>query len=118
VHLKMDPDVRLAAAAGGAIRCMGDTAGLPTEEIVQLQAAVNGACKKCFATQTTGKPCEIDMRRTADRIEVEVVVPECTPPAEQEKLSWPGVDEVQCEARDHAGVLRLTKFVASAAEAD
>jgi hypothetical protein len=48
---------------------------------------------------------------------VEVTVPECTPP-EHEKLAWPGVDEVICEERSGAGVLRLTKFVAAAAKAE
>jgi|HubBroStandDraft_2_1064218.scaffolds.fasta_scaffold06136_5 hypothetical protein len=117
LHLVMDPDERLAAAAGGVVRCMGDTAGLASEATLQLQAAVLAACRKCFGTQTTGKRCEIRLRRSEDRIEVEVTVPECTPP-EHEKLAWPGVDEVICEERSGAGVLRLTKFVAAAAKAE
>jgi hypothetical protein len=114
----MDPDERLAAAAGGAVRCMGDSAGLSTDAILQLQVAVLAACKKCFAKQQTGQPCEIDLRRAPDRIEVQVVVPECAPPEDKSGLSWEGIDEVQCEARGNAGVLRLTKFITTKADAD
>jgi len=97
---------------------MGDTAGLPTEEILQLQAAVFAACQKCFGAQTSGKRCAIDLRRAVDRIEVEVLVPGCAPLADDGELSWPGVDEVQCETRGDGGVLRLTKFIVTAADAD
>jgi hypothetical protein len=114
----MDPDERLAAAAGGAVRCMGDSAGLSTDAIVQLQAAVLAACKKCFAKQTAGKQCEIDLRRTADRIEVQVVVPECAPPEDKSGLSWEGIDEVHCETNGNSGVLRLTKYITTKADAD
>jgi len=112
--MKMDPDDRLAAAAGGAVRLMGDAAGLATDAIMQLQDAVFAACKKCFRNQTTGKACEIDLERGEDQIRVEVVVPECAAP-EHEKAAWPGVDEVQCESRNGSGILRLTKRVARAA---
>ena len=113
----MDPDDRLAAAAGGAVRYMGDSAGLSTNAILQLQAAVLAACKKCFMTQKTGKYCDIRLRRTEDRIEVEVLVPECAPPEDNLGLRWDGIDDVHCEARGDSGVLRLTKFIAAAADA-
>jgi hypothetical protein len=114
----MDPDDRLAAAAGGAVRCMGDSAGLSNDAIAQLQTAVLAACRKCFLTQTTGKRCEINLRRTEDRIEVEVLVPHCVPPQDKSGLSWDGIDDVHCEDRGESGVLRLTKFIATAADAD
>jgi hypothetical protein len=97
---------------------MGDSAGLSTDAILLLQAAVLAACKKCFDTQKTGKHCEINLRRTQDRIEVEVTVPECVPPDDKSGLAWDGIDEVLCEARGNEGVLRLTKFIATAADAD
>lgn len=112
--MKMDPDDRLAAAAGGAVRLMGDSAGLATDAILQLQEAVFAACKKCFRTQTTGKACEIDLERGEDQIRVEVIVPECAAP-EHDKPLWPGIDKVECESRNGSGILRLTKHVAKAA---
>ena len=98
--------------------CMGDSAGLSNDAILQLQGAVLAACKKCFMTQKTGKHCEINLRRTEDRIEIEVLVPECAPPEDKSGLSWAGIDDVHCEARGGNGVLRLTKFIATAADAD
>ena len=118
IHFQMDPDDRLAAAAGGAVRCMADSAGLSNDAILQLQTAVLAACKKCFLTQKTGKHCEINLRRTEDRIEVEVLLPECKPPDDESGLSLEGIDDVHCEARGESGVLRLTKFIATAADAD
>jgi len=112
--MKMDPDDRLAAAAGGAVRLMGDSAGLATDAILQLQESVFAACKKCFRTQTTGKPCEIDLERGEDQIRVEVIVPECAVP-DHDKPMWPGIDKVECESRNGSGILRLTKHVAKAA---
>ena len=113
LYLKMDPDERLAAGAGGAVRCLADAAGLPDEAILQFQASVVSACKRCFGAQSPDKFCEIMLDRLQDRIQVEVTVSECKSPQEKDKLAWPGVDEVRCEPRDDSTVLRLTKFLSS-----
>jgi hypothetical protein len=113
----MDPDERLVAAVGGAARYLADAAGLGNETIVQFQSSVVSACKHCFHCHSSGEPCGITLRRSMDRLEVEVSLPG-TEPSGEEKPSWEGIDEVHCEAHDHAAILRLTKFVRPNAPAD
>jgi len=113
----MDPDERLVAAVGGAARYLADAAGLGKETILEFQASVLSACKHCFHCHSSGTPCAITLRRELDRLEVEVNLPDTEPP-ESEKPSWAGIDEVHCESRDHAAILRLTKFVAPNPPAD
>ena len=110
----MDPDDRLVAAVGGAARYLADTAGLANELILQFQASVVSACRHCFHCHTSDQPCGITLRRSSDRLEIEVAVPGTEPPG-NEKPSWEGIDEVHCEAREHDAVLRLTKYVPRAA---
>lgn len=117
ISLRMDPDERLIAAVGGAARYMADAAGLGNETIVQFQASVVSACKHCFHCHSSDVPCGITLRRSLDRLEVEVALPGTEPP-DQEKPKWEGIDEVECESRDHAAILRLTKFVAPNPPAD
>ena len=100
LRLTLDHDQRLAAAAGGAMRIFADAAGLPDTNIEQLKVAVLSACKLCF-------------RRLDDRIEVEVTTPGAPPPDKPHPV-WPGVDDILCETRNDAGVLRLTKFLSPA----
>lgn len=115
LRLSLDHDARLAAAAGGAMRIFADAAGLPNENIEQLKRAVVSACKLCFDFhQDSSTPCQVNFRRLDDRIEVEVSVPGVAAPEEKPKVSWAGVDEVQCENRGESGILRLTKFVSAA----
>jgi hypothetical protein len=113
----MDPDERLVAAVGGAARYLADAAGLGNELILQFQASVLSACKHCFHSHASGTPCGITLRRSLDRLEVEVVLPGTEAPAE-EKPSWPGIDEVHCESKEHAAILRLTKHVSPNPPAD
>jgi len=113
----MDPDERLVADVGGAARYLADAAGLGNETILEFQASVVSACKHCFRCHSSGTPCAITLRRELDRLEVEVNLPGTEPP-ESQKPSWAGIDEVQCESRDHAAILRLTKFVAPNPPAD
>jgi hypothetical protein len=106
----MDPDERLVAAVGGAAGYLADAAGLGKETILQFQASVVSACKHCFRCHSSDTPCGITLRRSLDRLEVEVALPATeSPPGE--KPSWEGIDEVHCESRDHSAILRLTKFV-------
>ncbi len=113
----MDPDERLVAAVGGAARYLADAAGLGNETILQFQSSVISACKHCFNCHSTGTPCGITLRRSLDRLEVEVSLPG-TDAAGKEKPSWAGIDEVHCESHEHSAVLRLTKFVAPQSPAD
>jgi len=113
----MDPDERLVAAVGGAARYLADAAGLGNETILQFQASVVSACKHCFHFQDSGAAYGITLRRSLDRIEVEVALPGSEPP-DNKKQSWEGIDEVECEPREHSAILRLTKFVALNPPAD
>lgn len=113
----MDPDERLVAAVGGAARYLADAAGLGNETILQFQASVVSACRHCFHCQTSGAPCGITLRRSLDRLEVEVALPGTEPP-KKEKPSWEGIDEVECETREQSAILRLIKFVAPNPPAD
>jgi hypothetical protein len=117
ISLLLDPDERLVAAVGGAARYFADAAGLGNETILQFQASVVSACKHCFQCHSSGIPCGITLRRSLDRLEVEVALPGTEPPS-NEKPSWEGIDEVECESRDHSAILRLTKFVAPNPPAD
>ena len=116
LRLSLDHDARLAAAAGGAMRIFADAAGLPNDNIEQLKTAVVSACKMCFDFhQDSATPCEVNFRRLDDRIEVEVMVPGVAAPENKPKVSWAGVDDIQCENRENSGVLRLTKYIAAVA---
>jgi hypothetical protein len=110
ISLQLDPDDRLVAAVGGAARYLADAAGLGQEVIVQFQASVLSACRHCFRCHSSDQPCDITLRRSSDRLEVEVALPGSEPPA-NEKDTWEGIDEVHCESRGEAAVLRLTKYV-------
>src|SRR5216683_6331924 len=48
IHMQIDADARLAAAAGGAARYFGDAAGMEDDAIAHLQAAIVSACVKAF----------------------------------------------------------------------
>jgi hypothetical protein len=68
------------------------------------------ACRFCFECHDSPESCAIILRRSEDRIEVEVSLGgRQTPTAE--KPSWRGIDEVHCEAGLNTSMLRLTKFV-------
>jgi hypothetical protein len=113
----MDPDERLVAAVGGAARYLADAAGLGNAMILQFQASVVAACKHCFQCHSSGEPCGIVLRRSLDRLEVEVALSETGQPT-GETPSWEGIDEVHSEVREHTAVLHLTKFVSPNPPAD
>jgi len=117
ILVRMDPDDRLVAAVGGAARYLADAAGLGNETILQFQASVVSACRHCFHCHASSEQCGITLRRSLDRLEVEVALPGTQPPP-NEKPSWEGIDEVECESREHAAVLRLTKYVSPNPPAD
>lgn len=71
IHLRIDADARLAAAAGGAARYFGDAAGLESDAIAHLQAATVAACVDAFAHLTQQHPyLDVTLTRLADRIEI------------------------------------------------
>ena len=109
IILRLDPDDRLAAAIGGAIRYLADSAGLENDSILQLQSSVLAACKQFFDASHGPAQCEARIRRTDDRLEVELQVPESALGQGTDKLSWPGVDEVHAETNGNASMLRLVK---------
>jgi hypothetical protein len=110
ISVRMDHDDRLVAAVGGAARYLADVAGLDNEKILQFQDSVISACRFCFQCHHSAESCAITMRRSKDRIEVEVSLDGAEPPP-REKPSWRGIDEVHCEAGQSKSMLRLTKFV-------
>jgi hypothetical protein len=111
IHLQMDADVRLAAAAGGAARYIADNAGLENEAILSLQAAVMSACKHCFRCHSSATSCEIIVLRFKDRLEIDLSFPGKESPEGKEKPALPGVDEVHFEFLEDSARLRLIKFL-------
>jgi hypothetical protein len=118
IILHLDPDDRLAAAVGGAIRYFADNAGLDNDSILQLQASVLAACKQFFDACHGPAPCEASIRRLDDRLELELQVPGSALEHGNDKFSWPGVDEVHAETTSDVSRLRLIKRLASAPPAN
>jgi hypothetical protein len=134
IQLKMDADPRLAAAAGGAARCLGDAAGLKDASLSQLQSATVAACREEFRHLDAVHPhLEVTLTRFADRIEVALAhEEERSPPLGLDavvgfagqlgdnsggKRALDGVDRVQFEMRGGCAIMRLTKFLHSPAPA-
>lgn len=53
IALHLDADPRFAAAAGGALRCLAELAGMSEEDSREFQAATIQACLDAFAANTT-----------------------------------------------------------------
>ena len=117
IQVRMDPDDRLVAAVGGAARYLADAAGLSNEMILRFQDSVVSACRHCFHCHSSTTQCGITLRRSLDRLDVEVALPGTEPPP-GDKPSWDGIDEVHCESREQSAILRLTKFVSPNPPAD
>jgi hypothetical protein len=127
LHLLIDADMRLAAAAGGVAHYLAGEAGLENAAVTRLQAAVIAACKEAFVHLTLKHPhLEINFARFPDRIEVVLShESEATPTAGGGSTAGPdkrkegnsaapafaGVDRVQYETRGPEIVMRLTKYL-------
>lgn len=127
LHMCIDADPRLAAAAGGVARFLADTAGLESDAVSRLQSAVIEACLEAFDHLAGQHPhLEIDFARFSDRLEVSLshedagpVVDMHTiggfPATKSEKDPNPatlsGVDRVQHETHGKEVVTRLTKYL-------
>jgi hypothetical protein len=127
-RLLVDPDPRLAAAAGGVARYLADAAGLESDAVVRLQSAVIAACSEAFLHLTAEDPhLEITFARLADRMEVALSHRGEGSPAvgldsiagfaarisgtESKPGVFAGFDRVQYETHDGEAVTRLTKYL-------
>ncbi len=127
LHLQIDADARLAAAAGGAARYLADVAGLETDATAQLQSSVITACIESFDHLTGVRPqLEITLTPFPDRIEVELSFQGESSPAlgldtiagrfsasgtrQGSPSVFAGVDRVQYESRKGEAVTLLTKY--------
>lgn len=127
IRLQIHADARLAAAVGGATRCLADAAGLENEAIAQLQSAVIAACREAFEHLTEDHPqLDVTLTRLPDRIEVALSHQGETSPAvgldtiagfaapsnpSGRPAVLSGVDRVQYETQGGVAVTRLTKYV-------
>ncbi len=133
IHMQIEADARLAAAAGGAARYFADAAGLEAPAIADWQTAVVAACKEAFKHLTREHPrLDVSFTRLADRLEVALsregdtspavgldslagLAPQSGNPQGNPRSRSPvlgGVDRLQYETRDGVAVTRLTKYIA------
>jgi hypothetical protein len=133
IHMRIEADARLAAAAGGAARYFADAAGLEAPAIAEWQTAIVTVCKEAFEHLTREHPrLDVSFTRLTDRLEVALsregdtspaigldshvgLAPQSGNPHEKRAGSSPvlgGVDRVQYETRNGVAVTRLTKYIA------
>jgi hypothetical protein len=123
VQLQIDPDVRLAAAAGGIARYFAESAGLTNEAAVELQKSIIAACQESFEHLKGNHPhLNVIFSWFTDRIEVAMSYEGSGEPAIGldsiagfvHQLGGSGglggVDRVQYEAHEGLSITRLTKY--------
>jgi hypothetical protein len=127
LHLYIDADARLAAAAGGAARYLADAGGLETDAATALQSSVVTACIESFDHFTDAQShLEITLTRYPDRMEVALSFQGESSPAigldtiagrsssmetgEGSPSVFAGVDRVQYESSKGEAVTLLTKY--------
>jgi hypothetical protein len=132
LHLQIDADARLAAAAGGVVRYLADVAGLENDAIARLQSAVIAACSEAFEHLTANHPrLRVTFIRFSDRIEVALVhLGEDSPALGLDTIAgfaaqvggpgsiqavFAGFDRIQYETHGGEAVTRLTKYIRQAA---
>lgn len=128
LHMLLDADSRLAAAAGAVVRFLADAAGLEGPAIGQLQSAVLAACAAAFENLTPQRPhLDVTFVRFSDRIEVALSHEGNASPAvgldaiaglaarktggTASLGTFAGVDRVQYETHGAEIVTRLTKYL-------
>jgi hypothetical protein len=127
LHMCLDGDARLAAAAGGVARFFADAAGLETDAVVRLQSAVLDACNEAFKHLSAKHPhLEVTFARFSDRIEVSLCHEEEPSAFDLQTITrfaakktasagssetLAGVDRVQRETHGREVVTRLTKYL-------
>ena len=127
IELQIDPDARLAAAAGGAARYFAESAGMLSEAVAELQKSVVAACQEAFEHLIGSHPhLVVTLAVFADRIEIAMTHQGTGEPAVgldriagfASQLGGSGglggVDRVQYEAHDGLAVTRLTKYLGHA----
>jgi hypothetical protein len=118
IRLQIDADPRLAAAVGGAARYLADAAGMESEAVAQLQAAVIAACREVFAYLRKDHPSlHVTLTRLSDRIEVSLSHEGSAPQgAGRDGREVPaGIDRIQHETQGNLTVTRLTKYISQGA---
>ncbi len=124
IELQIDPDPRLAAAAGGAARYLAEAAGLTIEEAAELQKSIVTACQETFEHLTGDHPhLTVTLSRYLDRIEIAIAHQgDAAPAVGLDRIEGfasqvggsgglGGVDRVQYEARGGLAITRLTKYL-------
>lgn len=127
IELQIDPDARLAAAAGGTARYFAESAGMLSEAVLELQKSVVAACQEAFEHLIGDHPhLVVTFGVFPDRIEIAMTYKGSGEPAvgldriagfaEQlgSSSGLGGVDRVQYEAHDGLAVTRLTKYLGHA----
>jgi hypothetical protein len=71
IELHVDADPCFAAAAGGAVRCLAEFAGMPEDVCREFQEATIRACLEAFKLRPTASHV-VEFCRFADRVEVVV----------------------------------------------
>jgi hypothetical protein len=71
IELHLDADPSFAAAAGGAVRCLAEFAGMPEEVCREFQEATIRACLEAFELRPTSSHV-VEFCRFEDRVEVVV----------------------------------------------
>ena len=132
LHLQIDSDPRLAAAAGGVVRWLAEAAGLETAVIAQLQSTIIAACSEVFEHLAPDHPrLEISFTRFADRMEVALSHRgESSPAVGLDTIAgvaaggggmgtssgaFAGFDRVQYESHGGEAMTRLTKYLGQVA---
>jgi hypothetical protein len=131
IRLQIEADSRLAAAAGGVARYLGDAAGLDNSAVTNLQSTIIAACQQAFENLDAQHPLlEVSLTRFEDRIEVALAHQgEAAPAVGLDTIAgfaaqlganssgasgagaWSGVDRVQFETQGDSAVTRLTKYL-------
>jgi hypothetical protein len=111
IKVQLDADPRFAAAVGGVARYLADSAGMESDAVAQLQAAVVTASMDAFKLLTPDHPhLTATISKLPDRLEV-VLSCECGSKPAQANEPLGGVDQVQHETKGNLGITRLTKFI-------
>jgi hypothetical protein len=71
IELHVDADPCFAAAAGGAVRCLAEFAGMPEDVCREFQKATIRACLEAFELRPTSSHI-VEFCRFDDRVEVVV----------------------------------------------
>jgi len=69
IRLQLDADPCFAAAAGGAVRCLAEFAGMPEEVCREFQEATVRACLEAFESNSNSSHV-VELLRFDDRVEV------------------------------------------------